>query len=192
MRSALRATHDVREGAVTEGACMGSGAAIRSSPREACGERRTEPNPCAHGRSSGTHPLRVPANYGAGRLWVVARITSPCGMPMSVLGIDATMGRALFPSEDWLMVVVSSDRAHQPGGSAERLIRCEACGACCPEGPQSCPNCGMPVRRESTYRMSRSEWRRSRSRFVPDDVEGEVRDKLYGGRTGCVEVTAGG
>jgi hypothetical protein len=91
-----------------------------------------------------------------------------------------------------MAVAVTSKEFNGQSGVAPRLIRCGACGTRCPEGLPSCPNCGMPIRRESTYRAARRAWRRSHSGFVADDVEDEVRDKLYGGRTGCVRLKTSG
>lgn len=49
---------------------------------------------------------------------------------------------------------------------------------------------GMPMQRDSARRARTPhqwQWRRSRTRALRDEVEDEVREALYGWRSGCVE-----
>ncbi len=71
-------------------------------------------------------------------------------------------------------------------------IYCEQCGAGCYSNVTSCPSCGMRARRAYT----RHQVRRGRSRVIPvrvgEDVELDVREALYGPRSGSVERCKGG
>lgn len=69
-------------------------------------------------------------------------------------------------------------------------IYCEACGIGFHSNVLSCPECGRPAR--ISYRPdSRSRRLRRRSHGRPallrEDVESEVRESIYGWRSGTVE-----
>jgi len=71
-------------------------------------------------------------------------------------------------------------------------IYCDACGAGCYSNVTSCPGCGARARRAYT----RNQTRRGSLRAVPlrvgEDVELDVREALYGRRSGSVERCKGG
>ncbi len=69
-------------------------------------------------------------------------------------------------------------------------VRCEACGARCEAGAPVCPTCGAPIRHEHAHRVARRQ-PRTFSRPVRDDCEDEVRETLYGWRSGGVELRRG-
>ena len=67
-------------------------------------------------------------------------------------------------------------------------VHCDACGAGFHSNVRSCPDCGAPAKR--VYER-RGRFSRASSRMVCEDVELEVRDALYGRRSGAVERLSG-
>jgi len=67
-------------------------------------------------------------------------------------------------------------------------VYCDACGARPRGNMRTCPECGAPLKRVRDGVDTRS--RRS-SPLVREDVEVEVREALYGRRTGAVERLSG-
>ena len=65
-------------------------------------------------------------------------------------------------------------------------IYCDACGIGFHSNVHSCPECGRPASR--TYDLDISAPRRARSATVREDVENEVRQAIYGWRSGTVEL----
>ena len=63
-------------------------------------------------------------------------------------------------------------------------VHCHACGASFHSNVRSCPDCGATAKR--VYSRNR-RFSRAPSRVVREDVELEVRDALYGRRSGAVE-----
>ncbi|HYB30980.1 MAG TPA: hypothetical protein VEF89_30590 [Solirubrobacteraceae bacterium] len=67
-------------------------------------------------------------------------------------------------------------------------IFCDACGAGVHGNVLSCPECGAPARRVTMRRyrsFDRHDW------APREDVELEVREALYGRRSGAVERLSG-
>jgi len=69
-------------------------------------------------------------------------------------------------------------------------IYCQACGAGCYSNVTSCPGCGAPAKRAHAHHEMRHRRPRAESLRVCEDVEIEVRDALYGWRSGSVERAA--
>jgi predicted amidophosphoribosyltransferase len=67
-------------------------------------------------------------------------------------------------------------------------VFCDACGAGFHSNALSCPDCGAPA---SRVQQRRASAQRARSVQVREDVEPEVRNALYGRRSGTVEQVSG-
>lgn len=70
-------------------------------------------------------------------------------------------------------------------------VFCDACGIGFHSNVHSCPECGRVAAR--TYRSAghggrRAWWRPSRNPLPREDVETEVREAIYGWRSGTVEL----
>jgi predicted nucleic acid-binding Zn-ribbon protein len=67
-------------------------------------------------------------------------------------------------------------------------VHCDVCGAGFHSNVRGCPDCGATAKR---VHERRTRFSRTSSHVVREDVELEVRDALYGRRTGAVERLSG-
>lgn len=67
-------------------------------------------------------------------------------------------------------------------------IYCDSCGIGFHSNVHSCPECGRPVTRSYDVTQGPRRHQRARTGALREDVENEVRESIYGWRSGTVEL----
>lgn len=71
---------------------------------------------------------------------------------------------------------------------AMAYIFCDSCGIGFHSNVYTCPQCGRPASRTFAPNGRAKHHTRSRSKPLREDVESEVREAIYGWRSGTVEL----